>query len=111
MDSKFKSTLIRLSDLYNLIVITNPVSNTFRVLVVNQWVPIQGQITYNTVTGKDITNYFHDNSMYSMVGSDVTSFEMNNVVRQTIETKIDSLSVIKYQFSSQFLWEIIEKSF
>lgn len=105
------STLSKLQNIYNLLIVTNPVNQLSRVFIIHTWTPMIGQINYCTVTGKEITDHLEDNSLSTLLQSGSPLVEVTPVMRQTIETKLEVLPVLKYQFSPQFLWEIFEKSF
>ncbi|NCB03274.1 MAG: hypothetical protein EOM67_14135 [Spirochaetia bacterium] len=112
IDLKIRVTaLSKLQNIYNLLIVTNPVNQLSRVFIIHTWTPMMGQINFCTLVGREITDHLDDNSLPTMIQAGGSSVEITPVMRQTIETKLEILPVLKYQFSSQFLWEIFEKSF
>ena len=108
---KLRQMLTKLADLYNILIITNPYNSQIKIFVIETWTPIQNTLPSSRVSGKEITHLLEDNSLQIMMGGDLFQNELTQVVRQTIDTKIDNLPVVKYEFSSHFLWEQLTKGF
>ena len=108
---KLRQMLYKLTDLYNILVVTNPQNQQIKIFIISNWIPIQNNLPSNRLIGKEITALLEDNSLQVMIGTDLIYNELTQVVRQTINTKIENIPSIQYEFSSHFLWEQLTKSF
>lgn len=108
---KLRQMLYKLTDLYNILVVTNPQNQQIKIFIISSWTPIQNNLPSNRLIGREITALLEDNSLQVMMGTDLIYNELTQVVRQTINTKIENIPSIQYEFSSHFLWEQLTKSF
>lgn len=96
-----------LQSVYNILVVYHPnCPDKKRVFVVSSFTPIQGNIHFLDLRGKDITDIISDQSFYTQFSFErQTGMSATEFQRAQFDTKLDELPLRHYQFAPDYTWE------
>lgn len=103
MDSQKRNYLIGLQNLYNIIIITCPVTGTETYFIIDRFSYAENLIPYHTVIGKDITTLIESNAFISLIGNAVLG-NINLIDREDISLKIDEIPSSVFKYSQNYIW-------
>lgn len=106
MDSQKRNYLIGLQNLYNIIIITCPVTGSETYFVIDKFTYAENLVPYHTIIGKDITTLIESNAFISLIGNVVLG-NINLVDREAISMKIDEIPSSVFKYSQNYLWRLL----